>query len=372
MGRKRSTREVIQLVFNSIKSSSKSINEVADEVETSWETAKDSLEFLEKIGKVKSKKEGGKTIFSVLNNNSLVEVNSNTIFNLPLTSYEEKLIDSLFVEIENEWIKQKKVKPNKTQMQKTIFDVAEKQNLDVPRGWYLFGAMCVKHYFPGTQYESLIPLNNSILDQVEESVSKYSECKNTAELKALQYSEYSNKLYQIKEKLSKISKIDFNEKNSSALEEYLLMFAMNIKKTNENEEIIETVNDFVSSLTHLIKHKTELDELREEISEGFSSLWELVGAYNLFETIVSKFNYNRKEYYSYFENRLFIFNEIAKEHINNIECFCKSKEIEDEFDKFKKINIEKPKTLTQEERKKLAEKFSKENTSNIFREFNVN
>ena len=120
MGRK-SAKELIKRIIKSISENPKSIHEIAQEIESNWESIKLYLESLKDAGVVHETLDGNKRIFSLVDTNALNR--NGNYFNLPIKSQDEKLINSLFAKIREDWKNAAGIYPGKTQVQKTLVRV---------------------------------------------------------------------------------------------------------------------------------------------------------------------------------------------------------------------------------------------------------
>ncbi len=371
---KKKTSDLIKQVFESISREPKSINEVAGDINTNWESARRALIFLKSLGLVVESEEGNKRFFRLSRSTGLV-LNPETLRGLPLSRERENLINFLFMRIRDVWRGKTGVFPNKTQVQKTLVKVVEDCGLDVPIGWYKFGMMCVKHYDPEVNYLFRTPdAVESIESHIHAAVDYYKGYKSVVELKRRQYLDKGNNLYILREKIQDRLCFRFDEKGKSVLRHLFTEFAFSFPLRENNRGIVTILNDFVSAVISIVKDsdEKELNLCRMDIVEGFDSLWGLLATYMLFDSL-SGF-YPPEQLHDYFRDDIESKKESVREHTSYLGVYVKPAGEEDFEDKrfledFQGI-IPLREELTQEDRKKLAEEFER-GGSDVFGEYDL-
>ncbi|MCK5040567.1 MAG: helix-turn-helix transcriptional regulator [Candidatus Aenigmarchaeota archaeon] len=276
MGRK-SAKELIKRIIKSISENPKSIHEIAQESESNWESIKMYLESLKDAGVVNETLDGNKRMFSLVDSNVLNR--NGNYFNLPIKPEDEKLINSLFAKVREDWKTATERHPGKTQVQKTLVKVDQICNLKLPIGWYLFGAMCVKPYEPFESY-SFNGLEQDTEKCVRYVVGEYSKESSVYRLKIRQYNEENKILYQTKEIIlsllsSKVSKEHINEINRQL---YVLLANLPPICDNDSKELI---NEFTGVVFQLLSTLPEEDMqfVKNDIYGAFNEVWKLIALY---------------------------------------------------------------------------------------------
>ena len=373
MGRK-TKKQMVQRVLQLLETKPMTVNEIAVNINSNWDTVNKSLELLESLNLVAWEGEGNKRIFKAQIDSPTLR--KDTLFGIPIMrERDENLCKMLFMKIKGKWFNKNKVYPNKTLMQKMIVRIADEFNLPIPRGWYIFGKMVVLQYDSEVNYPyepvSITDLDGK-LDVIIEHFSKFSAFDAQLE----QYKHDRKTLYLAKLRVQEIlSKYVFDKDTIKNLSNLLYIFAREFPSTEDNGNIIETVNSFVSIVNQLFiqNSKEELDEMRQFLVDSFASVWELMAIYNLFDSLAAgDFGYERKSLKRYFDRRLDTLLAISSDYLAELDSRIAKPRIAKEEDNlltFKGI-IYKPKKLSEEERRILFEEFSK-NTSDIFREFDL-
>lgn len=376
-GRK-TKKQAIQQILLILREQPLSINEIADKVGISWETMKNYLEFLKELNIIEEFEQGNKRMFKSIKRID-VEMNENTLFNLPIKLHEEELCKSLFEFIRQRWHEKTGKYPGRTQMQKTVIEVADRAKLDIPRGWYLLGEMCVLQYNEMETYEIKEGyITRELKLTVDACIDEFKQFKNSDAIIQWQYEKKHKRLYLIKKRLNEalLNKIETpeQEKEIGAL---LYSLAINFPERYDNKEIIELLGIFVATTNQILVLKSlrEVEVLRPEIQEIYIVLWELMASYNLFYSLTQEYKRYTAEFAKhYFKPRFDTLLQIAKELIAHLDEHCKTAFVVE--DKYKLLYDAKGSVAHDEysadDRKKAFDEFEKEESSDIFRAFNIN
>lgn len=274
---RKSAREIIKQVLDSVSDNPKSIHEIAQEIGSNWESVKDYLVSLKEAGLLEEVSVGNKRVFS-LSSYSLPKRNG-CYFNLPVSKTDDKLIDSLYYSIRSEWVKVTGKEPGKVQVQKSLFKIDKICGLKLPIGWYQYGAVCVKPYDPSYPYVNY-DIEPRILNCIHTVVSDYSS-EPAYRLKLRQYEEENNELYKTKEFVVKVLlSSDFSKKNvgfSSKLFYDILRYMPEIKDDNSKY----LLNEYVSLVTRLmtVLSEEDLQDIKGDIVSSFDKFWRLITLY---------------------------------------------------------------------------------------------
>lgn len=373
MAERKTKKQMIQRILLLLEHSPRTINELAVHLSSNWSTINKNLSLLESIHVVESIEKEGQKYFKASAKDP-VTLRDDTLYGIPINKKDEELCKFLFKKIKEAWIKIKSSPPKKTEMQKAVVEVANRLGLSIPSGWYIFGKMCILEYNPQIEYESKEIEIENLGKTIQEVVVEYSSCKNTCELMEKQYRKYNNQLYLAKLRFSELLEYDMNDATQKALSRMSYMFLFNFEKKEDNTDICAMIEAYISAMGTILlsKNKKEIESMRELLREGFISIWELIASYNLFDSLAEgNFGYGRDELRKYFRCRIETLTLVCEQYLEELLCYVpKQEQIDDNFSKFK--GILKFKRLTGKERQDMFKEFEKSDTSNIFRELNLN
>jgi len=289
--KKKGSGELIEKVYSSVKAGPKSIKDVADDVDTNWESARNALELLAGLDLVAESEKGNKRVFRLKEPGTFY--GGEVLFGLPLSKDQDNVLNYLFMRIRRVWSERTGFSPNRSQVQKVAVNAIEDCGLVVPVGWYKFGMLSVKAYDPSIDYSYDLPVDSERIDEcIDAAVNFYRDCLDSASLKNRQYLSKKNELYQLKEELVKMAYLDFSEKNRLMLRQQLTDFAFSFPLKEDNREIVNVLNDIVRVLISILKNNDEasLCSCRTDMVSGFDALWDMVATYMFYDSL--------KEYYS--------------------------------------------------------------------------
>jgi len=269
----------IQIISNNLKISRDTVKSVLDSLH------KNKIVILNENNNLKTY-----NLSNIFSHNSIY-------FNLPISKRNKNIINYLFMTIKKYWLKHNSGYPPKTHMQKIIFDINKTHNLNLPIGWYKYGAISVVPYNKHTTYTYDINLVkkefNKYIDSVDkeiENIVKDVSILSLHDIKKRQYELENNELYlnslkinDILYKDDKLSLVDSNNiKNISR------------KIIRETMYIDDGLNDFANKFYETIvgisliyKNNTNFSEinLRKDISNIFDSFWNILSLYNFKKTL---------------------------------------------------------------------------------------
>lgn len=292
MGRK-SARELIKRILQAISDTPKSIHEIAKDATSNWESVKEYLESLREAGIVQENSIGNKRVFSLIPCN-MPKKNGN-YFDLPIKLEDEKKITSIYSRIKSEWEKQTGKIPGKVQVQKSLLRIDKDCKLNLPIGWYLFGAMCVKPYDPAFSYD-YNPLGTEVEDCVHKVVTNYSKEPTAYSLKLRQYKEENKVLYQTKELiLALFTSSKFSKKYYSEVNNLFYQLINNLPLINDNESK-SLVNEFIGVVMQLLNNlpENEIQYAKTDVLQAFNQVWKLIALYGYSDDLKPYYerNYN--------------------------------------------------------------------------------
>ncbi len=279
---KNSTQILLRGIVKALFNGPKSISEIANATGFDRIAITRYLETLRDADILSEQKEGKKRIFALKTGFGLRD---DTYFGLPLDDKQERLIDALYSVIKKEWIKQNKREPVQIQVQKTLYKVNKLCQLNLPMGWYLYGALCVKPYNP-LKYYNENKLSDKVKLCIKEVVKEYGQDKFAYQLKLRHYEEEKNYFYALKEEILRIFYSGkFSRKSLFVLHKKLReLFRLSPKVENDvYQEVLELYLDLIMDLTFLDENK--LRELQPEIAGSFEDIWKLIALYRYREDL---------------------------------------------------------------------------------------
>ncbi|MFH1224868.1 MAG: hypothetical protein V1676_03615 [Candidatus Diapherotrites archaeon] len=293
---KKTKDEIIKEVLQALDKKKNTINEIATDIGSNWATVRNTLAFLEKYGLVAHNIEKNANVYFRVTKNT-EDRNYNTYFNLPITEKQKQMAYSLFGTVQEEYRKAKGTNPGRIIAQKTIEDVQEKYNLDIPSGWYLFGRTTLVQYDPLVQY----PVSDGLItgemrECIIATAKEYMERRSVEAMMFHQYKKYNNKLYLTRLNLSKISsdKVDLQDRETKqAIQEYLSNFLLYLPKGKNSEEVQEVVSKYVLTMNKLLLGNENLNSIKAYLNDAFSATWRYVATFNLYNDL--------QKFYSPFE-----------------------------------------------------------------------
>jgi len=373
--KRKTKKQMVQRVLQLLETKPMTVNEIAVNINSNWDTVNKTLEILESLSLVEWEGEGNKKLFKARVDGTLT-LRKDTLFGIPIIrERDENLCKMLFMKLKQKWFEKNHTYPNKTLMQKMVVKVADNFNLTIPRGWYIFGKMTILQYDQEIDYPYEDVEIQDINPYLNEIVDHFSKFVKTFDVQLDQYEDNKKMLYLAKLKIQEIlSKYVFDKETSKNLSNLFFIFAKEFPAKGDNLEIIESINAFVSTVNQLLiqKSKEELDQIRQLMMDSFASVWESMAIYNLFDSLVEEnFGYERRSLKKYFDKRIETLLAISWDYIAELDLLIERPELNKNSPllKFKGI-IYKLRKLSEEERKVLFEEFSKDK-SDIFREFNL-
>lgn len=354
----RSTRsDIYKKIIDSIKTNEKTILQISNDTKINWETVKNAIETLNKIGIINHKDSNGKTYY-YMDESQLIQLNPNTL--LGIEPKEEKLTLQIAKRIEELWEKRFNKIIKRTFLQKLLIKLIKQENLPIPYGWYLYGQCTV----------SMLNSNKEISTKkydakIEILITEFGKIPNTTELMRLHYTEEQNDLYLTRLKINEILMNRFEDKTLLKIQINTLLYSF---KTNDIK-LREIINGFASIIFRLINSLKleELEDIRNIINDTFGSIWEIIATHELKKSL-ERF-YKSSEIEKFYSLQIENLKLIADEHLLNLKSYCPEIKIRSDIERFKGI-IKETKTISKEERNKLFEEFEKDK-SDIFGKYNL-
>lgn len=298
-GRRKKT-DLIFEVLNEIRASGKTIGEIANCLNTNWDSVKDAITFLVKIGHVKEDVSGSDKKYMALKygkDNSKIP----TYFKLPIGENIEKFSGYIFYKITELFVHKNGVIPTSTQLQKIGVDIFDnditRKIVQVPTGWYRFGKISIFGVRQGDNFDEYknqeLDNNIDLQNVISQSVKKFSDVKNTNELRKQQYENENKIQYLTLLELQDLFNQDLDQ-NKDIILNKLEIFISFIPEKSETEGVKRMFFEFKYLLLGLINQNKNLNDFSALIYDIFSGLWDALATYNFYESLLLK-NYYEKE-----------------------------------------------------------------------------
>ncbi len=277
MGHK-STKELLKNIIESLKESSKSITELSKDINADRIAVSKYLTLLKNTNILGEEKKGKEKIFYIKTQNK------ETYFGLPLDKETNKLIDSLYFFIKKYYPK----KIFRTTAQKIVYEMAEREKLNIPRGWYKYGGVIIKPYIKEKNYE--LDKNYKYLQKkVIPIIEEYSKYNKAYESKKHQY-EKAPEIYIIKEEISKILYSESFTKE--AMYKIQKLYSKMLTKVNIENVFI---TDYAEVLIDITINYKKIKDLKRKLIESFEALWSLIALYNFKKDLEKYYSKNLLE-----------------------------------------------------------------------------
>ena len=374
---RKTKKQLVQRIIQLLENKPMTVNEISVAVGSNWDTIYQALDLLKSVNLVLEMEEGNKKIFKKVDDASIPK-REDTLLGIPINRKCEDLCYYLFKRVKQEWMQKTKEEPNRTQMQKAVGEIADNLKLpyEIPRGWYLFGKVCVLEYNPKEEYHSEFENNIPGLDkEIDNAIEIYSNCGNTYEIHAQQYERKNNKLYASKLKLKRLLHYRLDQNVKLLISKLLYSLEINFSKKEDNQDIIQLLNTYSSIINRLFveRNEEELEEVHNLIIDCFISLWEFMATYNLFSDLLNgNYGYTYEILRKYFNPRFDTLLALCKDYLEELNSYLLPREIDQNSKLYKLMGSAKPKVLTKEEKEKLFEDYGDKNLSDRFRKFNLN
>jgi len=282
-GEKKTTSELLKLIIKSVSEGEKSILEIANDIESNWETVKTYLVALTDAGILSEEDKGNKRVFIFKNNR-----NNKTYFNLPLTSEQEKLAKGLFFRINEKWNQLRNTPITQLQAQKILVKIIKSHNLNIPVGRYIYGEISICSYC-NTDLENF-PIGQDIITELDTITEEVAKDKFAYETKQKHYLDL-NETYQNKEQILGIlySKT-FDKNDVPKIQKLFLKIHINenqIIVDNEVQDILQAYSDLLFDINTCYDKELFEDNKRAFI-QLFEKVWKLIAMF-IFKNDLGKY-----------------------------------------------------------------------------------
>lgn len=295
--KKRKTIDILNEIIDYLRLNQASVNEIAGKIGSNWDTVSKYLNFLEGLGVVKKQNNN-----YIINDEKSINLDDDTIANIPLPQEKKNLIKYIGKKISDEWLRVRGQKPPVTWIHKAAVEVSKKlPSLKIPTGWYYFGQVVLYKFKPeDTEIQGIEEpqeiKNISNFNEVIHLVVQELYTKKYFDLLTYQYSKYQKGEYITKIDLQKkFEETDLFESKSEICSLYYKLaynFDLNIDDPI-SKEILDYLKEIISISVSLInKNQVKNNNLlKTQLWEIFCCYWELYCTYNLYQTIDGEIGY---------------------------------------------------------------------------------
>ena len=304
MGNERRSRtDLILSVLDNIHGQEKTLGELSAILKTNWNSVKDTLEFLRKIGQVEERIINSEKKYIAVKY-GVGDKNIPTYFNLPTPKNIEHFAGYIYNKITGYFRSIKQITPNTTQLQKIsvrIFDdLSVRAKVSVPTGWYRFGKISIFGVRRGDTFEEYkdeeLDNDNKLQNVIKKSVQDFADEQYTFNARKKQYETENKQQYLILLELEKMQALLSNpEKNRDNLLKNLDSFINSIPAEQKTAEITKLFYDFKSILQEWMTGKQKMNnDLKELICQTFQRLWDVVATLNFYNSLSEQRSYSKE------------------------------------------------------------------------------
>lgn len=328
---RRSQAELIQEIWKYlVRHEEASVNEISDNIGSNWDTVEALLETLAEMGIVSENVQGKARVFRLKSVQKSTPRRNDTLFGLPLSEREELYSKYVFHTVIEEWKNRRGHPPSKTHLQKASVEIANKLNLPIPRGWYLYGQLCVlqqQNTEIPPEITEVPPESSQIQEVAKQVVGKLSALPTTEILLAHVYQRSGFELYETKHELQQLPRLNLeNEGVRRSVANRLYRFLMYIPKS-VNDETNELVKAFVAMVVRILSQAQKPNIYRDAIFDANCKIWQIVANVVLVESLSTGGYYSREMLQEYLDQELMANMQSAHYALSNLVSIC------DDFDK---------------------------------------
>ncbi|MEK6936274.1 MAG: hypothetical protein AABW67_05795 [Nanoarchaeota archaeon] len=317
---RKSPLEIKQKILEALNSKPLNAQEISKAINSNWSTVKNYVEELINEKKIKE--------IIATDKISYYQKITETYYNIPITSEQERLFKFLFTAIIQGY-KNKNKLPKRTELAKDSVDIINELKLNLPTAWYIYGQIPLMIPDPTKEFSTTYVPKEA--DAIKKAISRLLDTNKGMKVREREqshYIKYDNQIYQIKERLLKeISSMNDEKK---ILEEFTKFYIKcpisDFPQTFELTERLYSVINKLIIIKTLTKHKIESMLTLE-------SLWKFIASYYLLDSISKNPQYSRDELFQFnlgsaIETKKYC----AEEAISNLESIYLSELPNEEID----------------------------------------
>lgn len=287
MSNKKSKSTILRGIIDSLASSdeAKTIYQIAKDLDSNWDTIKNNIELLEDLGVV-SREDGDVYLEKRL------ELDEDAIAGLPISADTKRRTYALSYKVYEKWQEMTGDKPNKTQLQKAVVEIAGQiSELDIPQGWYLYGKIVPVNIQPDKftekiRSESLEVEEETLNEVIADTISNISHL-SYSQLLNYQYNKYEKEDYQTKLEITRLIACDQFDQDKFRNLIYKLMFEFPLQEDDDFSQ--KTLSLLKEAGSIIIEKSSQLelkDALHKQILEDmFKSFWGIYATHALYVSI---------------------------------------------------------------------------------------
>ena len=313
---KKTSEQIKQRILEELDKQQKplSIQDIGKEIGSNWLTAKEYIKELQQERKIKEIILGGKRLFRL--------VREDTYLDVPITKPEKEKFYFLFDNAKKIFKEKGIENPKKIQIQKSIVNVIDKFNIQVPTVWYLYGKMTLMKYEPEkdySQYTIKIENQNEIINYMKGVISEVVKLNWTKAICKSQYCAYDKSLYQKKEEIYEILSDDL-DKNKEELRKKVVEMYFSFPTNEDSLRINSLIHEFEILIGKMIL-LPDLNKYKKVILETFDAVWKMTAIYMFYESLTKYPRFKDKEEIKsiYLEDSINNKISIAEEIISDLE-----------------------------------------------------
>ena len=313
---KKTSEQIKQRILEELDKQQKplSIQDIGKEIGSNWLTAKEYIKELQQERKVREIILGGKRLFRI--------VREDTYLDVPITKQEKEKFYFLFDNARKIFKEKGMENPKKIQIQKSIVNVIDKFNIQVPTVWYLYGKMTLMKYEPEkdySKYSTRLENQDKIIDYMKIIISKVIEINWTKAICKSQYCDYDKSLYQKKEEIYDILSDNLNEKKEELRKNVVEMY-FSFPTNEDSLRINSIIHEFEILIGKMIL-LPDLNKYKRVILETFDAVWKMTAIYMFYESLTKYPRFKDKEEIKsvYLEDSINNKISLAEEMISDLE-----------------------------------------------------
>ena len=300
---RRSKTDLILSVLENIHEQERTIGELSLILKTNWNSVKDTIEFLKKIGQVDERIINSEKKY-IAGRYGIGGKKIPTYFNLPIQKDVEYFAGYIYKKITCYFRSIKQLMPNSTQLQKIsvqIFDDQEiRAKISVPTGWYRFGKISVFGVRRGDAFDEYqneeLDNNTKIQAIIKKAVQDFADKQYTFNARKKQYEADNKQQYLILLELEKMEALLSDpEKNRDNLLKNLDSFINSIPAEQKTTEVVKLFYDFKSIIQELMATKYKMSkDIKDLLCQTFQRLWDVFATLNFYDSLLEQKSYSKE------------------------------------------------------------------------------
>lgn len=314
---RRASGEVAEKILNALSTDKKySIQDISKDSDVNWESTKRYIDVFVKTGLMKEFEEDGKIVYQKIHS-----LDKDTMYGIPVSDENKDVSRRIYATIQKIWKeKYPDKKLSKTVMQKIASDTVENiaKFKQVPKGWYLYGEMLLVPADPTKDYDYPFKEKDVVIE-IERICDIYFKFSNTSEVRSYQYESRKKEMYQIKERLHNLLGQDFKDiEIRNKIRHNLNELAFSWGSKEKNSRALDILEDYCSTTIYLLRNLSadELDKIKFTINQVFECVWNLVGTYELYESL--KQYYDKDVLGDFLDSKIEVLEEMAVESLEDL------------------------------------------------------